>query len=137
MKSPQTLIDRYATAVAELDREAMVSLYSPTLRMFDMVEPWELRGLAAWQARVESWFSDTQGSSPKAIPRDVEIQTTNEMALVTMLIAYEDADDSGTRVSMTNRLTWIAIPDGDDWKIIHEHTSVPLDEESMSPQFQP
>ena len=30
--------------------------------------------------------------------------------------------------TMTNRLTWVLIRHGHDWRIVHEHTSAPIDE---------
>jgi len=38
---------------------------------------------------------------------------------------------SDQRVAMLNRLTWVLKPHGGGWKIVHEHTSAPVDGESM------
>ena len=42
-------------------------------------------------------------------------------------MVYAAIDPKGTELrSMQNRLTWVLKPEGDGWKIPHEHTSVPL-----------
>ena len=61
---------------------------------------------------------------------------TDDMALLTMFMHYSDQREDGENEGMSNRLTWVAVPNGDDWVILHEHTSVPLNDD-MGPILEP
>lgn len=136
MKSPETLIKRYTEAATTLNREALISVYAPDVRIFDLMAPWQNHGTDEWAARVDHWFNGV-GSDPEVVASEIEIVTTTGMAVLTMNMGYYHVNDEGNREGMTNRLTWVAIPVDDDWKIVHEHTSIPIREADMSPQFEP
>lgn len=137
MRTPETVLERYSEAVRTLDKDAMLALYSPQMRVFDMMAPFELRGPEGFANRIESWFSEVDAKDARAEASDVEVRTADGLASMTMFMRYSDAGENGERRSMTNRLTWILEQEGDDWKIIHEHTSVPLNEEDMAPIYEP
>lgn len=137
MNNPETLIDRYTAAVQAVDKEALLALYSPAARIFDAFTPWQSRGTGEWSAQLESWFSHMRKHGGEAIATEIDVQATTQMALLTMVMRYSEQNEDGKNEGMSNRLTWVAIPHGDDWLIVHEHTSVPLNEETMSPVFEP
>lgn len=137
MNNPETLIDRYTAAVQAVDKEALLALYSPAARIFDAFTPWQSRGTGEWGAQLEGWFSHMRNHGGEAIATEVDVQVTTQMALLTMVMRYSEQNEDGKNEGMSNRLTWVALPDGDDWLIVHEHTSVPLNEETMSPVFEP
>jgi ketosteroid isomerase-like protein len=136
MNDPRTLIDRYTAAVEAVDKQALLELYSPGARIFDAFMQWECRGPEEWSAHLEDWFSHMSSHGSAASATDVEIRATDEMALLTMFMHYSDQREDGENEGMSNRLTWVAVPNGDDWVIIHEHTSVPLNDD-MLPILEP
>lgn len=135
MNALQTLIDRYTAAATNLDGDALVSLYAPEVRLFDLMTPWQIHGAETWREGIKHWFQSV-GSNPRVEASDVEIRQAEGMALLTMTMTYSHVQN-GERFSMPNRLTWVVIPHGEDWQIIHEHTSVPLDGGDMKPVFTP
>lgn len=138
MKSPQTVLDRYIEAVQTLNKQALLDLYSPELRMFDMMAPFEFHGPGEFARRVNQWFDEVDGKEANAKATNIESKVVDGLAYMSMFMRYSDRDEHGEPRGMTNRLTWILVPAGDDWKILHEHTSVPLTEsEDMAPQFEP
>lgn len=137
MKTPESVLERYTEAVRTLDKQALLALYSPELRMFDMMAPFEIHGPEGFALRVSQWFDEIDEKDPKAEATEIESKVVDGLAYMTMLMRYSDAGEDDERRSMTNRLTWVLVPDGDDWKIIHEHTSVPLSEEDMTPIYEP
>lgn len=136
MKSPETLIERYTQAATNLNRDALISLYAHDVRIFDLMAPWQNHGSDEWASRIDHWFSGV-GSDPAITASEIEVTTTEGMAVLSMNMGYYHTNQEGNREGMTNRLTWVAVPDGDDWKIIHEHTSIPLNEADMTPIFEP
>lgn len=131
MGNPETLVDRYTAAIEAVDKDAMLALYAPEARVFDMTMPWEHRGREDFGVKLDEWFSHMRGIKTEAIVWDIEVRATDEMALLTMMIGYYDTNEQGKRDGMNNRLTWVAVPAGDDWLIVHEHTSAPLDSRSF------
>ena len=53
------------------------------------------------------------------------------MALMDAFVTFRavSADDRPLR-AMDSRLSWVLMAGRDGWKIVHEHTSVPLDPQS-------
>lgn len=137
MKTVQTVIDRYTAAVESLDADAMLALYAPDARIFDMVMPWEHRSAESFRALVEQWFNMT-GANPTVKFNDVSIVEADAIAVLTAIVDYLDDGKNGERNCMSNRLTWVLQPGGDELLITHEHTSAPLsdEDEAMPPVFQ-
>lgn len=135
MNTPQTLLERYVVAVNTANKEALLSLYAPEARIFDMSSPWEHRGLASWAEMVDKWFAHVREMKPEAVASNIQVHQSSEMALMTMFMEFADFDENGKRGGMQTRLSWVMIPAGDDWQILHEHNSVPLDENEMTPIF--
>jgi ketosteroid isomerase-like protein len=51
----------------------------------------------------------------------------DDLATLSARVCYAALAASGDELrAMQNRLTWVLKPDGGSWKIIHEHTSVPI-----------
>lgn len=135
MPDPRQLVDRYCHAVATLDPEALATIYAPGVRVFDLLLPIQLRGHAQWREQADSWFGMSNDTT-RASASEVEVRQTTEMALLTMLMEYSHEED-GERLTVLNRLTWVAVPHGEEWRIVHEHTSVPLAPDDMAPVFGP
>jgi ketosteroid isomerase-like protein len=56
----------------------------------------------------------------------------HDIAVAHALISYQDVSATGEVVrAMLNRLTWVLKPHGGAWKIVHEHTSAPVDGETL------
>lgn len=133
MMTPELILESYTAAVRKLDKAALLDLYAADMRMFDMMAPWEFSSKDGFARRVDDWF-DNSIKNPNAVASAVESRVEGDLAFMTMFMEYMDTDDHGDPYSLTNRLTWVLARDGDGWKIIHEHTSVPLsDEEHMKP----
>lgn len=139
VKTPESVLDRYVAAVRTLNKEALLALYAPEMRIFDTMLPFQFRGPDEFAHKVNEWFDSVDGTKPNAEATEVDSRITDGLAYMSMYMRYTDVDEDGDPHGMTNRLTWVLIPDGDDWKILHEHTSVPLDESdgAMTPRFEP
>lgn len=137
MKSPESILERYSNAVENADKQALLALYSPKARIFDMTMPWEHRNLETWSDMIQQWFTHIKSTNGGAEASRIETHIADSLVVMTMFMDYYDTNEQGGRDTMTNRLTWVLEPDGDDWKIIHEHTSAPLTEDEMTPVWNP
>ena len=121
------LCEGYTRAVHDKNVAAFLGLYDPSARVFDTWGVWSYEGEAARRKVIEDWFSSL-GEERVAVTIDrVQATVTGELATLTARVIY--AAISPARVElrrMQNRLTWVLKLEGGDWKIIHEHTSVPI-----------
>ena len=126
------LLDRYRTTVYDKDLEGFIELYDEEARVFDLWGRWLYKGTAEWRGPASEWFSSlgTDRSSPEF--HDVRIDAGDGVAAVNAFVTYRGISADGKELrSMDNRLTWVLRKSRDGaWKIIHEHTSAPVDTET-------
>ena len=119
--------DGYTRAVHEKDVEAFLNLYHPAARVFDTWGIWSYEGEPGRRKIIEAWFGSL-GEERVAVTFDrVQATVTSDLAALTARVIYAAISPAGAELrSMQNRLTWVLKPGGGTWKIIHEHTSVPI-----------
>lgn len=119
--------DSYKRAVYEKDVEAFVGLYHQEARVFDTWEVWSYEGVGERRKVIEEWFSSL-GDERVGVTFDrIHAMVVHGLATVSARVVYAGLSAEGKELrSMQNRLTWVLKPEGDAWKIIHEHTSVPI-----------
>ena len=125
------LLEAYAAAVRAKDAEAFLSLYADDVRTFDLWSAWSYDGKGALREMVEEWFGSPDTAAQVAVEFDeVRTEVGDGVAAVSAFATFRGLDENGTELrSMNNRLTWILRRNGIGWKIAHEHTSAPADDE--------
>jgi uncharacterized protein (TIGR02246 family) len=128
-KQIEDVIDRYRTAVYDKDLDAFIGLYADEARVFDLWGRWLYRGNAEWRKPAEEWFSSLGDDLSSPEFHDVQIDVGDSVAAMHAFITYRGMSAEGKQLrSMDNRITWVLRKDGDGaWKIVHEHTSAPVD----------
>lgn len=127
------VIATYADAFQSLDVDRIVALYADDVRIFDLMGGFGLRGLPAWRAMLESVARDMhEGVCTVA---DLEVLASDDLAVASATVYYGDKTEAGVE-GIHNRATFVLRPMEGTWKIVHEHTSVPLDDK-MEPIFSP
>ena len=121
------ICEGYTHAVREKNVEAFLNLYHPTARVFDTWGAWSFEGVPARRKVIEEWFGSL-GEERVAVTFDrVQTIVTSDLASLTARVVYAAISPAGAELrSMQNRLTWVLKAEGGEWKIIHEHTSVPI-----------
>jgi uncharacterized protein (TIGR02246 family) len=126
-------IDAYRAAVLARDAEALLALYAPDVRIYDLWGPtWSAEGGDARRAAVEEWFGSLGEETVHVTMSDVRAQLGTDLAVVEAVTRFEARDADGAVLRwMANRLTWVLLPDPQGrWQIVHEHTSAPVDPDS-------
>jgi ketosteroid isomerase-like protein len=124
-------IETYRAAVFAKDVDALVALYDPNVRTFDLWAQWSYDGIDAWRAMVAGWF-EALGPDRVVVRFDhVQMRVAQDFAVVHAFVTYTGMSAEGQALrSMNNRLTWALLQKSGAWKIVHEHTSVPIDHET-------
>jgi uncharacterized protein (TIGR02246 family) len=118
------LIERWARAVREEDRAAIRSNHDPDMLMFDVPPPLVSRGLDAYMATWELFFSCV--GKPVAFDfHDVKVTCSSDVAFATALGKCVDVNPDGKREPLEFRLTMGLKKIGGRWRVMHEHHSLP------------
>lgn len=126
------LFDIYTKAVYEKDVAAYMSIFDEHLRAFDMWGRWSFDTPDDWRDMAKGWFSSLNGERVVVTFSDIRVEANDAIGTATAFVEFAAVLEQGTPIrSLQNRLTWIALKKGDSWKIIHQHTSSPIDHPSL------
>lgn len=63
---------------------------------------------------------------------DVRTDERSDLARLSAVVTYTAVSEKGAALrSMQNRLTWVLMRRDETWRIVHEHTSAPIDFEDL------
>lgn len=127
------LLLRYAESVLAKDVEAFVALYAADVRVFDMWNRWSHDGRQPWREMVQGWFGSLHDERVTVAFSEVRTRVAQDLAVLHAFVSFAAIDTGGATLrSMTNRITMALARQGDDWKIVHQHTSAPIDGETKA-----
>lgn len=121
----------YAAAVLDRDLPRFVDLYAEDMQVFDSWNRWEYVGREDWAGMISAWFEGIRDVRVRVMPKDVKTWTDAHVAggSATLEFAALDADGQPLRAT-ENRLTVLLRNEGGTWRVVHQHTSVPVDFQS-------
>lgn len=124
-------VDAYRAAIFAKDIDAFAALYDRDVCVFDLWGAWSYTSLEAWRNVVATWF-DSLGTERVLVDVDrVQSIVTSDVAIVHAFVTYRGLSAEGLELrTMHNRLTWALKQNEGAWKVVHEHTSAPVDFET-------
>jgi uncharacterized protein (TIGR02246 family) len=126
------MVEAYKSTVLAKNIDAHVALYDQDARIFDMWGDWSYDGREAWRAMVADWFGSLGDERVVVQMDDLMSRTSDDVAIAHAFVTYAAVSPEGKQLrSMHNRLTWVLQRNASSWKIVHQHTSAPVDFESM------
>lgn len=137
LMKPENLLGEYANAVENKDLDAYSSLYDDNLRAFDMWQEWSHEGISTWRETAKGWFASLNTDKDVVTFSDTRLSESADMALITTIARFTAVSNTGEELRfLENRLTWVAQKKNGEWKIIHQHTSSPIDFDTMQVELQ-
>jgi uncharacterized protein (TIGR02246 family) len=118
------LIDRWSKAVRDQDRAGIRADHHVDMLMFDVPPPFLSRGIDAYMATWETFFS----SSERPVTFDfteVEVTAGDDVAFATAIGHCVNIDPAGQREPLDFRLTIGLRKIDGRWRVTHEHHSLP------------
>lgn len=135
MQDIQSLFARYSAAVFQKDTAAFLALFDENVRVFDMWA-WSYDGLPAWREMVTGWFANLGADRDVVMFDDMRIQESGDMAVASAIARFAAVSEKGEELRfLQNRLTWVVQKKNGVWKIMHEHSSGPVDGSTMKVQL--
>jgi ketosteroid isomerase-like protein len=122
------LFETRTRALARRDAATLSAADDPAVVVFDAVGPFVRRG-AETTARKREWLAAYRTGIGHEV-RDLEITADADLAFCHFLVRISGTMLDGTEVGMWVRATSCLRKVDDDWKIVHEHASVPFDAET-------
>jgi ketosteroid isomerase-like protein len=122
------MLHAYKAAVFAKDVDAYIALYDDNVRIFDMWQDWSCQGGAEWRASTEVWFNSLGNERVLVDTDEVNVHIADTLATLDGFIGFSAQSPEGAILrSLTSRLTWILELRNPGWKIVHQHTSAPID----------
>jgi ketosteroid isomerase-like protein len=122
----QELIAQWAKAVRDEDLPGIRSNHDPDILMFDVPPPFLSRGVEAYMATWKTFYPSQ--ARPIAFHfEELEITAGNDVAFATA-IGHCDYLDHGEKTDLKFRLTMGFRKSNGQWRIVHEHHSLPAND---------
>ena len=135
-KQIQEVFDGYKSAVFEKDAEAFLSHYTEDIHIFDLWEKWSYEGIDAWRGMVTGWFGSLGDEKVIVDFYDIQVNASDDIAIAHAYITYKALSVDGQELrSMNNRLTLALKRTKSGWKIFHQHSSAPIDGDTLKVMF--
>lgn len=122
-----TLFEQYTRAVRAKDAASFLALYDPDVRVFDLWDRWSYDGVEARRGSIEQWLGSLGDETVEVRFDEVRVTSDGDLAVAHAFTTFTAYAGDGTALrSMQNRLSWGLQRSGEDWRIVHEHTSAPI-----------
>jgi len=132
----ETLVNQFAAAVRAKDLDAIMKVYTPgpDLLVFDVIPPRQYVGADAYR---KDWkgFLDTFKGPIKFTVSDLSIDAGGKIAYSHSIQHMTGTDTKGKPVDFTVRVTDVYRKSGGDWRVVHEHVSVPVNMDTGKPDM--
>lgn len=129
----QDVIENYKEAVYEQDVEKFVSAYATNIQVYDCWQDWECKGISKWKEGVNDWFNGLKGEGVQLQVEftDLVVEENAGLAFIHSNVSFIAYKGSGEKLrQMTNRFTFGLKKENNSWKIIHQHSSLPISMET-------
>jgi ketosteroid isomerase-like protein len=127
MKRPQDFFTIYKQSAWDKDTESMIALYHDNVVIFDMWALGYQTGMAEWSKVINNWLGLLGDEMVNVIFDMIEIHEGTDVGFGSALITYQAISTNNTIVrSMKNRVTLGFVKQKGVWKVIHQHTSAPI-----------
>jgi ketosteroid isomerase-like protein len=132
----KALEDKFAADFNAKDIDAIMSHYSDDVLVFDIVPPRQYVGAAAyrkdWEDLLKPFKTLKFDITDYAVSSDGQMAWAHSMQHLT---ATQMAGKKTQKIDMTVRVTDVYKKINGDWKVVHEHVSVPIDLSKGKPDF--
>ena len=138
MKTIQDCLDHYAASVLNQNIHQFMSLYDDSVHIFDSWNVWEIKSKSEWRKIIENWFNGLKNDSStlKVTFNDTSIFENSDIAFIHTSIRFSEFNTLNAEFRhVTNRFTFGLKRINDEWRIVHEHSSLPIDSEQRMGLF--
>jgi ketosteroid isomerase-like protein len=129
----RSLINRWQKAIIAADLDRIMACYAPDILSFDVILQLQFKGADAYRKHWQACMEMCQGDMIFEI-HDLNVSVGDDVAFGHYLTRCGSVSDGQEKVSWMRATTCCRRIDG-QWKIVHEHFSVPFDPQSSKAMF--
>jgi ketosteroid isomerase-like protein len=126
----RALMDQWTEAVRARDSDKLMEHYASDVVVFDLTPAASYIGAARYRQHIEGWFSAWQGPI-LCERRELSITAGDDVAFSTSLTHNSGVGPGGEKNDFWVRVTVGFRKIDGNWKVTHEHVSMPLDMATM------
>ena len=119
-------VRRWQQAIRDQDRDAVLALYSPAIRSFDVILDQQVRGEQPYRQHWERCMTFCNGE-PVFQMYDMEVTVEGGLAISHGLIYCGCENENGEMQTGWMRGTFVWQQEAGEWCIVHEHLSNAFD----------
>jgi ketosteroid isomerase-like protein len=117
----------YKQSALDKDTDGMIKLYDENVVIFDMWTHGFQTGLTEWSSAIIDWLGSLGEEKVNVIFEMIDIKESDQVGFASALVTYQAITTEDTVIrSMKNRVTLGFIKTQDVWKVVHQHTSAPI-----------
>jgi ketosteroid isomerase-like protein len=120
------LIESWASAVRRRDLDSILRNHSADILMFDLPPPLQVKGIQAYKATWDLFFSWARDPVVFDI-KEMSIAADNNVGFVAAIMRCAGTEANGENVEFDFRLTVGLRKIDDQWIVVHEHHSLPAE----------
>jgi PhnB protein len=120
----RAVIEDIERAMHDRDARAVFAHYTSDAMIFDLAPPL-VSATGTDPAKLDAWFDGWQGPIER-MARDLAVTVDRDLAFAHGLSRTSATTKDGRRVVFWTRFTLGLMRIGGQWKIVHEHESVPF-----------
>lgn len=125
----RAIIYERVEGVKNKDVNALIINHAPEVTAFDVLDPLHYKGVETIKKRAENWLSAYETEIGYEV-RDLDITSGEKVAFCRYFYRVSGILKTGVEVSMWVRATVCFEKIDGEWKIVHEHQSVPFNVET-------
>lgn len=137
MTRPNDFFEIYKKSTYEKDVFMMLELYDENVVIYDMWDKYVIQGKNNLKIMIREWFDSLKTEKVVVDFSNVEIKIDENLAFAHAFIFYKalSCQEEILR-QMKNRITVCFIKKEECWKVIHQHTSIPISSKDISGIFE-
>ena len=120
------VISERLAALRRGDAEAFCRFYAPDAVVFSLAPPLRQPAQVATDATAMQAWIDEKGGSVWSEVRDLQITVDGSLAVCTSVESMGAPPDAPQPFTLWYRSTLALRRHGEDWRVVHEHTSTPF-----------
>jgi uncharacterized protein (TIGR02246 family) len=127
---------QWLKAVHTRDVDAVMACYADDVVAYDLFAPAKLVGAEPYRKNYERWFECCQTGPASYEIKELDVVAGEDVAFCRSLNRMVGTNPEGKEEESWIRVTVCLQKRAGEWKVVHEHVSVPLDTESQKGVFQ-
>jgi len=123
----------YQNAAWHKNTTAMISLYDKHAVIFDMWDQGYTSNATEWEKAIIHWLEGLGEEKVKVEFEAIKSHQSGNVGFASALIQFQAMSGDGTVLrSMKNRITLGFSKSEEGWKVVHQHTSAPIDSNELT-----